>query len=151
MNDIIAELESDILIFADDTSLMSTGTDPAETALRLNRDLLKISNWADKWKVTFNAKKSKEIIFSNKCLNHSPPLFFGETVIERVNTHRHLGLVLTSDLDWTQQVNQVSFKANHKLSVLRSVKLLNRQTLDLLYKLTVRSVIDYALQLFEIN
>ena len=61
MNDIIAELESDILIFADDTSLMSTGTDPAETALRLNRDLLKISNWADKWKVTFNAKKSKEI------------------------------------------------------------------------------------------
>ena len=28
---------------------------------------------------------------------------------------------------------------------LRSVKYLNRETLDILYKLTVRSVIDYAL------
>ena len=32
--------------------------------------------------------------------------------------------------------------------VLRSVKLLSRQTLDLLYKLTVRSVIDYALPVY---
>ena len=32
--------------------------------------------------------------------------------------------------------------------MLRSVKLLSRQTLDLLYKLTVRSVIDYALPVY---
>ena len=148
MNDIIADIESDILIFADDTSLMSSGTDPAETTIKLNRDLHKISQWAEKWKVTFNAKKSKDIIFSNKCLNNSPPLVFGETFIERVNHHKHLGLVLTSNLDWTQQINEVSLKANRKLAVLRSVKLLNRQTLDLLYKLTVRSVIDYALPVY---
>ena len=42
-------------------------------------------------------------------------------------------------------------KANKKLSVLRSVKCLNRQTLDILYKLTVRSVIDYALPVFFYN
>ena len=77
MNDIKADLESDILIFADDTSLMSSGTDPAETAIILNRDLQKIFQWADRWKVTFNAKKSKEIIFSNKSLNNSPPLVLG--------------------------------------------------------------------------
>ena len=100
MNDIISEIESDILIFADDTSLMSSGTDPAETAQQLNRDLVKISEWAQKWKVTFNAKKSKDIIFSNKCVNNSPPIIFGETWIERVNTHKHLGVVLTSDLNW---------------------------------------------------
>ena len=79
MNDIITDIESEILIFADDTSLMSSGTDPAETTIKLNRDLHKISQWAEKWKVTFNAKKSKDIIFSNKCLNNSPPLVFGET------------------------------------------------------------------------
>ena len=42
-------------------------------------------------------------------------------------------------------------KANKKLSVLRSAKFLNRQTLDILYKLTVRSVIDYALPVFFTN
>ena len=41
MNDITDEIESDILIFADDTSLFATGSDPAETAQILNRDLQK--------------------------------------------------------------------------------------------------------------
>ena len=149
MNDIISDIESDILIFADDTSLMASGADPAQTAAQLNRDLAKIEDWALKWKVTFNASKSKDIIFSNKCLNNSPPLIFNETVVERVNTHRHLGLYLTSNLDWNVQVHEVCLKANRKLSVLRSVKLLSRQTLDLLYKLTVRSVIDYALPVYH--
>ena len=93
-------------------------------------------------------KKTKDIIFSNKCLNNSPPLIFNNTFIERVNTHKHLGLFLTSSLDWGVQVKEVCLKANKKLSVLRSVKLLSRQTLDLLYKLTVRSVIDYALPVY---
>ena len=39
-------------------------------------------------------------------------------------------------------------KANRKLAVLRSVKNLKRGTLDVLYKLTVRSVIDYSLPVF---
>ena len=57
-------------------------------------------------------------------------------------------MYLTSCLDWSVQINEVCLKANRKLSVLRSVKLLSRQTLDILYKLTVRSVIDYALPVY---
>ena len=44
-----------------------------------------------------------------------------------------------------------ALKANNKLSVLRSVKLLSRKTLDLLYKLTVRSIIDYGLPVYHKN
>ena len=51
------------------TSLFASAVDPAETAAMLNRDLKKIANWAKKWKVTFNAKKSKDMIFSKKVLN----------------------------------------------------------------------------------
>ena len=39
MNDIINDIESEILIFADDTSLFATGSDPAETAAQINRDI----------------------------------------------------------------------------------------------------------------
>ena len=145
MNDIVDNIESDIMIFADDTSLLASGSDHAETAEQLNRDLTKISSWALKWKVVFNAKKSKDIIFSKKSLNNSPLIVFNDTFIESVNTHKHLGLSLTSSLDWSVQINEVCLKANRKLSVLRSVKLLSRQTLDILYKLTVRSVIDLLL------
>ena len=63
LNDIDDGLENDILIFADDCSLLASGLDPAETAEKLNRDLLKISAWSEKWKITFNAGKSKDVIF----------------------------------------------------------------------------------------
>ena len=135
INDIVNTLESEILVFADDCSLLASGLDPAETVEQLNRDLHKISLWAQKWKVTFNPGKSKDLIFSNKNLNNSPPLIFNNNFIERVNTHRHLGVYLTSNLDWTTQVNDVCLKANRKLSVLRNVKYLKRNSLDLLYKI----------------
>ena len=37
MNDIVSDIESYILIFADDTSLMASGPDPATSAEQLNR------------------------------------------------------------------------------------------------------------------
>ena len=151
MNDITQDIESDILIFADDTSLFCKGADPSETARILNSDLEKISIWAAKWKVQFNASKTKDIIFSNKVLNNSPPLIFGDIFIDRVNLHKHLGVYLSSSLDWSKPVDKVCLKANRKLSVLRTVKSLNRQTLDILCKLTVHSVIDYALPVYCSN
>ena len=39
-------------------------------------------------------------------------------------------------------------KANSKLAVLRSVRFLSRPVLDILYKLQIRSVIDYGLIVF---
>ena len=149
INHIVVGLESEILIFADDCSLLASGLDPAETAEIINRDLVKISNWAKKWKINFNAGKTKDVIFSKKVLNNSPPLLYDETLINRVNTHRHLGVYFTSNLDWSLQINDICLRANKKLSVLRKVKYLKRNTLDLLYKLTVRSVIDYALPVYS--
>ena len=143
MNDITDGIESDILIFTDDTSLFVCGSDSAQTT-----EILRISDWATKWKVRFNATKTKSIIFSKKVLNDSPQLMLNDNYIDLVNQHKNLGLYLSSSLDWTEQNSDVCLKANRKISVLRSVKLLSRQTLDILYKLTVRSIVDYALPVY---
>ena len=144
INDITENLESEVMLFADDTCLFSTGLDPTETTSIINRDLQKISDWAVKWKVTFNPGKTKDVIFSQKYLFNSLPIVFNHVFVDRVTEHRHLGVWLSSSLDFKKQVKEVCQKANFKLSILRSVKYLKRQTLDLLYKLTVRSVIDYG-------
>ena len=39
VNDIIKDIESEILLFTDDTCCFAVGHDPAETAVILNRDL----------------------------------------------------------------------------------------------------------------
>jgi hypothetical protein len=38
INDIVHDIESEIMIFADDTTLLASGSDPAETSAQLNRD-----------------------------------------------------------------------------------------------------------------
>ena len=95
-----------MLIFSDDFTLLACGQDPAEIAIQLNRDLGKISDWAKKWKVAFITSKSKDIIFSKKCLNNSPPLILNNEIINRVNSHKHLGVYLQSNLDWSTQINE---------------------------------------------
>ena len=112
INDIISGIQSDILVFADDTTLLASGDDPSVTASIINSDLIKISTWAEKWKVTFNPNKSKDMIFSKKYLNNSPPLILNNSFIDRVNTHKHLGVFLNSNLEWTKQINHICLRAN---------------------------------------
>ena len=82
------------------------------------------------------------MIFSKKQLNNSPPLLLNNESIERVNIHKHLGVYLSSNLDWSQiKIDETCLGAKRKLAVLRSIKYRNRKTLDLLYK----SIIDYSL------
>ena len=132
----------------DDTSLLARGKTTVETVEILKRDLEKICNWAEKWKVTFAADKTKQIIFSKKTIANSPLLLLKNEEIKRVKQHKHLGLFLSENLDWSAQIHYVCMRANRKLAVLRKVKMLSRHTLDILYKITVRSIIDYALPVY---
>ena len=98
----------------------------------------------------FSAKKSKDMIFmkSKVWSKMSPLLILNGTPVSRVHQHKHLGLWLTPSLDWSKQVEQTCLRANRKLAVLRSCKFLDRSTLDMLYKITIRSVIEYGLVVY---
>ena len=85
------------------------------------------------------------MIFSKKVRDDVIPLKLNEVQVTRVQSHRHLGWQLTHNLDWKEHVSTMCLNANRKLSVLRQVKQLQRNTLDILYKTTIRSVIDYGL------
>ena len=88
------------------------------------------------------------MIFSEKSFNLSPPLLLNNATFKRVTIHRHLGLMLSSNLDWSHQIHYVCLRTNRKLAVLRSIKFIQRRTLDLLYKITIRSIIDYCLPVY---
>ena len=79
---------------------------------------------------------------------NSPPLVLDNSFVERVHEHKHLGIYLSSTLCWNRQVYETCLRANRKLAVLRCIKYLKRSTLDLLYKVCVRSTIEYGLVLY---
>jgi hypothetical protein len=148
INDIADGLECLPLIYADDTTLIAFGESTHDTTNMLNRDLDKISKWASKWKTKFNADKSTDMIFSKGLLNNSPPIFLDGTIIDRVSTHKHLGVILTSNLDWDSHLKKIIKNVNCKLSIIWKIKQLSRRTLDVMYKLHIRSTIDYCIQVF---
>ena len=68
--------------------------------------------------------------------------------IKQVDTHKHLGNHLTYNLDWSVQIYNVCLKAYRKQAVIKRVKLLKKHTLDVLFKMIIYSVIDYALPVY---
>ena len=77
-----------------------------------------------------------------------PPIVLDSDTIKQVEIHKHLGVILTYNLEWSPQVHAVLMKANRKLAVLKRIFELQRKTLKMLYKVTVRSVVDFALPVY---
>ena len=75
-------------MFKDDASLFSVVNDPTISAYELNKDLELISEWAYKWKMTFNPAR----------INRHKKLFSHENNLNQntLNYHliRHLWLIL---------------------------------------------------------
>ena len=61
INDITDDLASFPLIYADDSALLEIVHDPTVSAGRLSSDLNKIAVWADKWLVTMNPVKTRNV------------------------------------------------------------------------------------------
>ena len=67
------------------------------------------------------------------------------TQLRKVKEQRHLGLILSSDLRWTEHTNRVLSKAARLLHTLRRLRnSLSRQALLFYYCLYIRPVIEYA-------
>ena len=69
INNLSENLKSTVKLFADNTSLFHVVKDPHTSAEILNHDLTRISEWAYRWKMSFNpdlSKRAQEVLFSNK-------------------------------------------------------------------------------------
>ena len=76
INDIIQNIISDCLLYADDTSLFDVVEDPALIFSKLSDDLNSIKEWASKWLVTINPSKTKCILFLRNAISLLIRFFF---------------------------------------------------------------------------
>ena len=151
INDITDNIECDIKLFADDTSILEIIHDPLTSAGRMNTDLVRISAWGKQWKMTFNAIKSLAILFSTKHNKPDhPPLLLGNSVIPEGTSHTHLGITLSSNLKWDAHITRIVEKARKRLSLLHRLKFrFSRNTLIRLYKSMVRPILEYGCIIFD--
>ena len=145
INDLVENVDSDVKMFTDDTSLFSVVRDEATTPQQLNRDLERVRLWAWRWKMEFNPTKTEEVIFSAKRIKpHHPNLFLGDIEVERKSEHKHLGLILDSKLNFQSHIREAIMKARRGIGIIRYLsRYVSRDVLDQVYKLYVRPHLDY--------
>ena len=64
INDIADDIQSLVRLFADDSSLIFSSTNPLEVEDRLNLDLQVLDNWAKQWLVDFNPQNTEYMVIS---------------------------------------------------------------------------------------
>jgi hypothetical protein len=146
INDITLNIESDIHLFADDTSLMDIIDNHVLSYAKLNRDLNRLSTWATKWMVTFNATKTVYLQVTRK-LNPAPKpiLRLNGVIVREVQSHKHLGLTFNGTLTWSDHISQIVTKAARCIGLLRRISRdVPRQCLEILYKSMIRPILEYA-------
>ena len=135
--------------------LFSIVKDPDISATDLNYDLDVINNWAHQWKFEFNPdplKQATEVLFSckNNVPNH-PQIFFNGTAVALVKEHKHLGLLLESNLSFVQHLSEKIKKAKKAVGIIKHLsRFLPIKTLDQMYKALVRPHLDYCDVIYHI-
>ena len=109
-NDLPDNLESLAKLFSDHTSLFSIVYNPLLSAQVMNKNLIKISKWANQWKMSFNpdiTKQAQEVIFSRKSKKTGhPTVYFNHAPVARTNCHKRLGMYLDEKLNYLQHIKE---------------------------------------------
>ena len=149
INDIPDGIQSNIKVFADDTSIFSVMKNRISASVTLNEDPYLISEWAYSWKMSFNpdpSKQATEIVFSKKRSDiQLPALRFNDNILRPTNSHKHLGMILDSKLNFNNHLSEKINKANKGIGIIRRLyKFLPRASLINIYKAFVRPHLDYG-------
>ena len=146
INDIVEDIQAQIKLFADDTSLYIMVDNPTETATILNDDLDKIYNWSKKWLVNFNAQKTKSMIVSKKVNRpFHPPLNMNTQELQTVSKHKHLGVFFSNNGSWNDHIEYIVSKSYKRINIMRKMKnVLDRFSLEKVYISFVRPILEYA-------
>ena len=111
INDLVENMNCDVKMFADDTSLFAVVEDERRSADELNADLDRVRLWAWQWKMQFDVNKTEEVVFSCKKIKpFHPHLLLGNDEVERKSQHKHLGMQLDSELNFLSHIMRRLFE-----------------------------------------
>ena len=116
----------------------------------INIDLKYIQKWSKRWLVKFNPSKTDIMVFSANNQQNDLIFDFNITLIQTVNTHKHLGVICSCDCKWTKHINTIIERASKQLNILRKLKFkLNRQYLENIYITFIRPILEYGSEVWD--
>jgi hypothetical protein len=109
------------LLFADDAGAMG------EDREALQRNLNKVSAWADKWEMTFGIKKCGTMIFYGEQIDQALDLQGGK--VPNVKEYKYLGVLVTPTWDLEAMINARAENGKRVLNMIKKLLVVRRLSL----------------------
>ena len=141
INDVVQVIvNSEVCLFADDTLMYVCCDNRDDGASRLNRDLELLNIWAKKWHIKFSASKSKTMLFTSKSKEYDGlKITLDGNTVDWIPSHKHLGIILNSNLKWTDHIDTVFATCMKRLDLMRALKYkLDKRSLEIIYTAFIR-------------
>ena len=121
---------------------------PTREVSILQNELDTIGNWTSTNNMKLNPKKCKEMIVSfRRDIEQPPPTLVVENIsLERIESHKVLGLTIQNNLKWDLHISEIVTKASKRLHILRVLKRSGVSPFHLLrvYFALIRSLLEYC-------
>ena len=146
VNDLHLHLRSEIFQYADDTFLFRVINDDSDVQF-LQTDLATLHWWSENNALQLNPQKCRVMCISRRKNKPSPEYFVSNTKLSTATSLRLLGVQISSDLTWNEQVSSVTKKCNKLLAFLRTVVGNQNQNILLtLYRSLVSQLLTFVHQ-----
>jgi hypothetical protein len=110
VNDIWINTDSTIRLFPDDSIIYREVRNNNDKE-NLQTDLNRLGKWAVENAMKINPTKSKVVCFTRARVKEPLNYTLGDTVIPEASSCKYLGIILSRDLSWSDQVNYTVKKA----------------------------------------
>ena len=137
--------------FADDTSLIYSGSSLKKINKQVNEDLKNLNLWLRANKISLNTKKTEIIIFRprNKKIYKKLNFRLSGQRIQLSSRVKYLGVSLDDHLTWTNQVNLLTSKLARAAGIISKVRhFVEYKTLLSIYYSLFDSHLNYFIQIF---
>ena len=121
INDLIPSVAIPAEVYTDDTTLhQQHQTSPNfQSCLDIQDAITRIEEWALIWHGQFGHSKTKLLTTNESNLKQAITPTIEKQPIAIVRDHRHLGITLTSDLNWSAHVQSLVSMASKRSGLLR--------------------------------
>lgn len=140
ISDLPSLLKSKCSLYADDMKLYGN---PLSDHATLQRDLSAVQDWCGRWLLPLNVTKCTvlHIAKTNPHLHYK----LGSAMVKAVTSQSDLGVVITSDLTWSEHILSVTSKASRFLYMARKAfQGCSPRTAAKLYTTYARPILEFA-------
>lgn len=132
----------ELSLYADDTAILTSAKKTDTAIKKLNKYLIKLEDWLDKWKITLNTGKTQLIRFSYGRLPPEETVKLQNTKLNWSNHIKYLGLTFDKRLNWNKHTENTIKKVNYLIStyypLINKKSKINLRTKTIIYKQCIR-------------